>query len=433
MTNHQQPTGSATHRSDRSRHVVVIGLGYVGLPLALAACDAGHRVTGFDTDIDRVAMLRNHSSYIDDIASSALVHATSFTATATADDIERADVVVITVPTPLVDGDPDLTAVESASRCAGRLISAGSLVVLESTSYPGTTEDLMVPILEAESTLAAGRDFFVGFSSERIDPGRQDWTLVTTPKLVAGIDGASLDAVDEFYSGVVDVTVRMAGTREAEMAKLLENTFRHVNIALVNELAVSARALGIDVANMLDGAATKPFGFMSFRPGPGVGGHCLPVDPTYLSWQFERKLGAPTRFIEVANDINRAMPEHVVKRVQLGLNDRSLAVRGSSILVLGMAYKKNTADCRQTPAATIIDRFLELGADVSVHDRHVKQADIHQGATELEELSASSLATFDAVVLVTDHDDVDYTLVADSASWVFDARHRMIGANVEPL
>jgi len=415
------------------KHVVVIGLGYVGLPLALAACDAGHRVTGIDTDADRIEALRNHSTYIDDITSASIAAATRLTVSTDASGNGPADVVIITVPTPLVDGVPDLSAVEAASRSAGSLIVSGSLVVLESTSYPGTTEDLMVPILEAESGLVAGSDFDVGFSPERIDPGRLDWTLVTTPKLVAGIDERSLDAVDDFYSTIVDVTVRMAGTREAEMAKLLENTFRHVNIALVNELAISARALGIDVADMLDGAATKPFGFMSFRPGPGVGGHCLPVDPTYLSWQFERMLGAPTRFIEVANDINRSMPEHVVKRVQLGLNDRSMAVRGSSILVLGMAYKKNTADCRQTPALEIIERLVGLGAAVSVHDNHVDPEAVPDGVDRLDRIDTPSVGSFDAVVLVTDHDDVDYDLVASAAQWVFDSRHRMTGRNVEPL
>ena len=259
----------------------------------------------------------------------------------------------------------------------GPRIRPACTVVLESTTYPGTTDELVAPALEAASGLKAGVDFHVGYSPERIDPGNREWTLVTTPKVVAGLTPASLAAVDAFYVRLVDRTVPVGSTRVAELTKLLENTFRHVNIALVNELAVNARALGIDMWEAIDAAATKPFGFMPFRPGPGVGGHCLPIDPSYLSWRIERQLGVTSRFVETANDINRHMPGYVVRRVQLGLNRRHKPVNGARVLVLGIAYKKNTNDARETPADGVVSGLVELGAEVLVHDDHV-------GAHELD-------------------------------------------------
>ena len=260
------------------------------------------------------------------------------------------DVALITVPTPLADGVPDLRPITAAAERIGPLVRPGCLVVLESTTYPGTTDELLAPLLERASGLKAGVDFHVGFSPERIDPGNSEWTMVRIPKVVSGLTPGCLDATEAFYRRLVEHTVPVSSTRVAELTKLLENTFRHVNIALVNELAIHARALGIDIWEAIDATATKPFGYLPFRPGPGVGGHCLPIDPSYLSWRIERQLGVTARFVVTANDVNQQMPGYVVRRVQDGLNERRTAVNGARILVLGLAYKKNTNDARETPA-----------------------------------------------------------------------------------
>ena len=306
-------------------------------------------------------------------------------------------------------------------------------MILESTTFPGTTEEVVGPILTGESGLIPGSDFHLGYSPERIDPGNATWDFVRTPKVVSGVDQASLDAVTSFYGQLVDTVVPVSGTMEAELTKLLENTFRHVNIALVNELAVHARSLGIDFWEVIEAASTKPFGFMPFRPGPGVGGHCLPVDPTFLSWRFERRLGTPSRFIKVANEINTEMPAYVVQRVQAGLNDRCKPVKGSRILVLGLAYKPNSNDARETPAEHVIQGLIDLGAIVEIHDTHVIDPELPVGV-DLVDLTAARLAHADAVVLLTDHDDVDYDLVMAEADYVFDSRNRLTAAaNVDVL
>jgi UDP-N-acetyl-D-glucosamine dehydrogenase len=309
-------------------------------------------------------------------------------------------------------------------------LRSGATVVLESTTYPGTTEDLVAGILEEGSGLVAGHDFHLGYSPERIDPGNATWNFVNTPKVVSGIDKESLNAVRAFFDRLVDRTVAVSGTREAELTKLLENTFRHVNIALVNELAMFAEAMGIDVWEAIDAASTKPFGYLRFTPGPGVGGHCLPIDPSYLSWKVRRSVGQPFRFVELANDINAGMPDYVVSRLTLALNREKRSVNGSRVLILGLAYKRNTGDVRESPGMVIAQSLSGLGADVRVADPYVpaESTPLH-----LVELSADEVQRADAVIVVTDHDDFDYDMVRERARYVLDTRNRITGPQVELL
>lgn len=413
--------------------LVVIGQGYVGLPLALAAVEAGMDVVGFDVDRDKTKRLAAGSSPIEDIPDARLTQALATGRYEATDDPARLagfDVAVIDVPTPLRDGVPHLEHVEHASALVARHLSDGATVILESTSYPGTTEELVCPILEDGSQLVAGRDFHLGYSPERIDPGNPDWHLENTPKVVSGIDEASLSAVQRFYDRIVERTVPVSGTREAELTKLLENTFRHVNIALVNELAMFAADLDIDVWGAIDAASTKPFGFLRFTPGPGVGGHCLPIDPSYLSWKVRRSLGQPFRFVELANDVNDHMPDYVVRRLMLSFNRRGLAVKGARVLLVGVAYKKNTGDARESPGPVIAQLLGELGADVKVADPHVDDDVVPYPVVEL---TADELDSADGVVIVTDHDAFDYAAIAAHARYVLDTRNRLTGANVERL
>jgi UDP-N-acetyl-D-glucosamine dehydrogenase len=414
--------------------VVVIGQGYVGLPLALRAVDVGYHVVGYDVSAFRIGRLRTAESYIEDVSDADLKQAMEsgrFNPTDQLGDCAGFDVAVVAVPTPLRDGSPDLTYVEEAARALGRVLSHGSCVVLESTTYPGTTEEVVVPLLEQGSGLRAGIDFLVGFSPERIDPGNEKWTFTTTPKIVSGIDERSAARVRAFYSDLVDTVVPVSSPKVAELAKLLENTFRHVNIALVNELAMYARALGIDIWEVVEAASSKPFGFMPFRPGPGVGGHCLPIDPSYLSWRVRRQLGTSFRFVELANDINEHMPDYVVRRVSLSLNEQRKSVRGSRLLLLGMAYKKNSGDARESPATRIAELLVGLGADVRVADPLVIEGHNVPGtrvAATVEEIAAA-----DMVLVLSDHDGFDWDAVRTNAVQIFDTRHRLEGANVEHL
>jgi UDP-N-acetyl-D-glucosamine dehydrogenase len=413
--------------------LVVVGLGYVGLALAMRGVEVGFDVVGFDRSEDRVKRLAAGHSYVEDVSDAVLGAALAsgrFAATHDEDGCAGFDVAVIDVPTPLDDGVPNLSHVEEAARVLGRHVRPGTVVVLESTTYPGTTEELVAPILEEASGLAAGPDFHLGYSPERIDPGNPRWTLVTIPKVVSGVDEASLEAVRGFFDRMVEHTVAVSSTRVAELTKLLENTFRHVNIALVNELAVFASDLGIDVWESIEAASTKPFGYMPFTPGPGVGGHCLPIDPSYLSWAVRRSLGRPFRFVELANDINATMPDYVVRRLVHALNGMGRAVRGSQVLLLGFAYKRNTADARTTPGLAVASRLAELGAEVRVADPHVSA---HEVPFELVTLSAAELAAADAVVIITDHDAFDYDAVLAHARFVLDTRNRISGPTVEPL
>ena len=415
--------------------LTVIGQGYVGLPLAMLAVEAGHHVVGIDVDQSRAAMLRRGESYVDDVPDAQLRAALDsgrYVATSNYSDAAAFDVAVITVPTPLRNSAPDLSFVTSAANELGQYMTPGCLVVLESTTYPGTTEDLLRPILERGSGLSAEADFFLGYSPERVDPGNKDWTLSATPKVVAGINSASLAAVQEFYGKLITNVVPVSSTRAAELTKLLENTFRHVNIALVNEFAIFSKELGVDGWEVIRAAATKPFGFMPFQPGPGVGGHCLPIDPTYLSWHVQQATGRRFRFVELANDINDQMPDYVVKRVIEGLNRLGRPVLESSVLLLGVAYKKNSSDARESPARQVARLLASLGARVSVADAHVSTESLPGDAKRVT-ISEDVVRESDAVVILTDHDDIDYELVEREARWVLDCRNRLSGARVESL
>jgi len=416
--------------------VVVAGQGYVGLPLAVRAAEAGHQVVGYDVDPHRVKRLAAGESYVEDVPAAqirAILDSGAYTATTDAAELAGFDIAVITVPTPLRDGIPDLSYIEASARTLGGHLRAGATVVLESTTYPGTTEELMVPILESVSGLVAGRDFHVGFSPERIDPGNRDWPFTRTPKVVSGIDAASLAVVKGFYDELVETTVPVSSPKEAELAKLIENTFRHVNIALVNEMAMFAKALSVDVWKAIDAAASKPFGFMRFTPGPGVGGHCLPIDPSFLSWKVERTVGTPFRFVELANDINNHMPDYVVRRLMEAFNTRSKTVNGSRILLLGLAYKPNTSDARESPSTRIAELLLGLGAEVRGADPHVVD-DIHADARLVRvQATAEEIAAADAVVLLADHAEFDYDAILANADYLLDCRNRLSGANVETL
>jgi UDP-N-acetyl-D-glucosamine dehydrogenase len=418
------------------QNVVVIGQGYVGLPLAMRAVEVGYHVTGYDTSEDRVKHLNGAESYVEDIASETLAAALAtgrYQASAEARCCSGFDFAVITVPTPLKEGIPDLSYIESAASTLALYLRPGATVVLESTTYPGTTEELVGGILEEGSGLGAGVDFHLGYSPERIDPGNITHHLVNTPKVVSGVGEASLAAVKGFYDSIVEVTVPVSGTREAELVKLLENTFRHVNIALVNELAMFAADLGVNVWEAIDAASTKPFGFMRFTPGPGVGGHCLPIDPSYLSWRVRRLLGQPFRFVELANDINDHMPDYVVQRLVLALNRRRQAMNGSRILLLGLAYKRNTSDARESPGQVVAERLLSLGAEVRAADPHVIEEHVDRRVVRVD-ASPDELSAADAVVLLADHDVFDLESVATHARCVLDTRHRVPpGAQVEYL
>ena len=421
--------------TEAPRRVALVGQGYVGLPLALRAVEIGFHVVGFDVDESRVARLRGGQSFIDDVSDADIAAALAtgrFSPTTDPADLAGFDVAVVTVPTPLRDGAPDLRHVEDAALALAAHVRPGCTVVLESTTYPGTTQELFVPLLESAGPLRAGTDFHVGYSPERIDPSNPTWGLVNTPKIVSGVDARSLAAVAGFYAGLVDEVVPVRSPKEAELAKLLENTFRHVNIALVNELAVFCHGLGIDVWSVVTAAATKPFGFMRFDPGPGVGGHCLPIDPSYLSWQVQRSLGRAFRFVEIANDVNDHMPDYVATRVTAHLNRRRLAVNGSRVLLIGLSYKRNSGDARNSPAITVAERLRELGADLRAVDPLVDPAHVPAGIP-LVQADEAELAAADVVVVLTDHDSVDWALIEKHAERVLDTRNRLASESADRL
>ncbi|WP_408994399.1 nucleotide sugar dehydrogenase [Streptomyces sp. 1268] len=416
--------------------VVVAGQGFVGLPLAVRAAEVGHRVIGYDVDTHRVQQLVVGHSYVEDVTSArlcAVLGSGDYSPTTEASSLAGFDFAVITVPTPLRDGVPDLTCIESCARTLGEHLRPGATVVLESTTYPGCTEELLVPILEKTSGLRAGDDFSAGFSPERIAPGNQRFSFDGTPKVVSGIGGTSLDVIKEFYDGIFQTTVPVSGPRVAELAKLLENTFRLVNISLVNELATLAAPLGVNVWEAIDAAGTKPFGFTRFTPGPGAGGHCLPVDPLFLSWKIEQELGVPFRFVDLADDVNRRMPDYVVQRVVDGLGKRGLAVTRSRILLLGLTYKYNATDLRNSPSERVAELLTGLGADVRSADPNVRECDTSKLNVPRVDASPQEVAAADAVVLLMDHTRFDLTMIEENASYVLDCRNRLSGANVETL
>jgi nucleotide sugar dehydrogenase len=401
----------------------VVGLGYVGLPLAVALVEAGQQVIGYDVDSTRASSLNQGHSGIEDISDADLRGALQRGLTVTSDieSTRGASTYVICVPTPLRDGMPDLTAVEGAARAVAQVLSHGDLVVLESTTYPGTTEEVVAPLLESGSGLKAGVDFDLAYSPERIDPGNPDFGITNTPKVVGGMGEHATKAATAFYEQVVNEVVTVAGPREAEMAKLLENTFRHVNIALVNEMAVFCRQLDIDLWDVIGAAKTKPFGFMPFYPGPGVGGHCIPVDPSYLSWRV-KKLGFSFRFVELAQEINAQMPAFVVSRLSDLLNDAGLALSRSTVLCLGAAYKPGISDCRESPAVEVMQKLRHKGATVLYHDSFVPELALDTELLRSTELTPELLAAVDAVVILTPHPGVDWELVATGSSLVLDTR-----------
>lgn len=405
--------------------LVVVGLGYVGLPLALEATRVGLAVVGFDVSSVVVEGLNGGHSHVDDLSdadiSSMLGH--GFHATTDVSVVADAATIVVCVPTPLSEeGGPDLAAVTSVARAIGPRLVEGQLVVLESTTYPGTTEEVFAPILEAASGLKAGRDFALAFSPERIDPGNKIFGLRNTPKVVGGIDGPSTDRAAEFYARIVDTVVRARGTREAEAAKLLENTYRHLNIALVNEMARVFHKLDIDVWDVVRLAATKPFGFQAFYPGPGVGGHCIPIDPNYLSHHVRERLGEPFRLIELAQEINATAPEYVAERVAEALGRDGVAIAGAHILLLGVTYKPNIADERESPAVDIASSLIAMSADVRFHDPHVARWSV--GGRAIDRVPDLDAAVSDAalVVLVQNHREYDVDRIASSSARFLDTR-----------
>jgi nucleotide sugar dehydrogenase len=418
-----------------TRDLVVIGLGYVGLPLAQEASRAGLAVTGLDVSAGVVDGLSAGRSHVDDLSDADIAEMIErgFTATTDASVIADAHAVVICVPTPLTpEGGPDLGAVLGATRAIAEHLQPGQLVVLESTTYPGTTDDEVRPVLEAGG-LAAGRDFHLAFSPERIDPGNPQYGMRNTPKVVGGHTEACTEAAAAFYSRFVDTVVRARGTREAEMAKLLENTYRHINIALVNEMARFCYELDIDLWDVIAAAKSKPFGFQAFYPGPGVGGHCIPIDPNYLSYQVQAKLGYPFRFVELAQEINAGMPSYVVRRIQDVLNDQGKSLRGSRILLLGVTYKPDIADQRESPAKPIAVELRDKGAQVEFHDPHVVSWRLGaESLTRVDDLD-SALAGADVVVLLQNHSDYDLPSITARAACLFDTRGATSGPKVVRL
>jgi len=397
----------------------IVGLGYVGLPLVVAFAEAGRAVLALDVDARKLDAIREGTSYIEDVASDRLqaVHG-KITATSRYAQLAHCDAVIICVPTPLTaNREPDLGPLVSASRSIADVLQPGQLVVLESTTYPGTTRERLVPLLE-ESGLRAGKDFNVAFSPERVDPGRTDFTLRTTPKVVGGLTEACAERTEALYREICDTIVRVSTPEAAELTKLLENIFRSVNIALVNELAMLTDRMGIDIWEVVDAAATKPYGFMRFDPGPGMGGHCLPVDPFYLSWRA-REFDMTTEFIELAGKINQQMPYHCVQRIERALNQAHVAVNGSKVALFGVSYKPNVGDVRESPALKIITLLVTLGARVAYHDRFVSQ--LPAFGLEHEPVDAV-LDGADIAVVVTAHDDVDHDDVIARAPMTIDLR-----------
>jgi len=415
---------------NRTAVIGIVGLGYVGLPLAKAVLDGGYPVLGYDIDQRKIDALKTGRSYIEHLGHDffkGLAANQKFSATANPAELAKADAILLCVPTPLGQHrEPDLTYVLESTKMVAKVLRKGQLVVLESTTYPGTTRDEMLPILE-KTGLRSGEDFFLAFSPEREDPGSPGRSAALIPKLVGGVDATSGDLAEGLYSRVVRKVHRVSSAEVAESAKLLENIYRCVNIALVNEMKTVLTALGIDVWEVIDAAATKPFGFQAFYPGPGLGGHCIPIDPFYLTWKA-RAVGQATRFIELAGEVNTAMPHWVIDRSMRALNEDRKSLRGSKVLVMGIAYKKNIDDPRESPAAEIIELLLDSGAEVSYHDPHLPQfPPMRKHRLELRStpLTAKAISEADLVLIVTDHDAVNYDLIGEHAKLIVDTRNAM--------
>ena len=411
----------ATRIRSRDAVAAVVGLGYVGLPLLTAIDQAGFRVVGVDQDPSKIGALREGRSHIVDVSDSEIEALGDPVFSDSPAPLGDADVIVLCLPTPLTDGAPDLTMVLTAAEEVGRALRPGVLVVLESTTYPGTTEDMVRPILESESGLAAGRDFALAYSPERIDPGSTHG-IHETPKIVSGLTDRCRELAVSFYGAFVQTVATTRTPREAEMAKLVENTFRQVNIALVNELAIMARDLKVDIWDALHAAATKPFGYLPFWPGPGVGGHCIAIDPTYLSWKAGQELGYRIGFIEHANEVNNRMPDYVVTRLAEALNDAGKPIRGSSVLAVGVAFKPGVDDLRGSPALLVLERLAAMGASVAYHDPFVPETTIDGKLLRSVPLETTEVAGADAVVILTPHPGIDLQAIVNVAPLVFDAR-----------
>ena len=380
----------------------VVGLGYVGLPLAVEAANCGLKVLGFDINPERVQSISDCHSPIEDISNEELSKSQqNFHATTESKELSNCKNIVISVPTPLTDYQPDLSYVINAAKTVGENLVKNQVVILESTTYPGTTTEVLIPNLENISGMKAGDDFFVGYSPERIDPGNEVWKFKNTPKVISGINDISTQKIQSFYESIIDETVMVKGTKEAEMVKLLENTYRHVNIALINELAMLCKMLDIDIWEVVNAAKTKPFGFESFKPGPGVGGHCIPVDPEYLSFKT-RQIGKPVRFVELAQEINNSMPLYVVNQVSEILNKNKMILNNSKILLMGVAYKKDISDMRESPAIDIAELLLDKDVDISYYDPYVEEFKV-SGHIINREVDTNSFEDYDMLLVLTPH------------------------------
>ncbi|MDO9546232.1 MAG: nucleotide sugar dehydrogenase [Pelolinea sp.] len=414
--------------NDRSAHIAILGLGYVGLPLAVVFAESGFKVTGIDPITSKVDTLNSGESYIFDISNkqiSDLVNSGHLSATTDFSVLSEVDAVSICVPTPLrKTGDPDLSFILSVADTLQEYIHPGLAIVLESTTYPGTTRELILQRLCEESGLNVGEDFFLAFSPERVDPGREDWTTINTPKVIGGITENCLLVTKTWYEQSLEQVVPVSSTEVAEMTKLLENTFRMINIGMVNELAIMCDRLGVDVWEVIDAAATKPFGFMKFQPGPGLGGHCIPIDPLYLSWKL-KSLNYSARFIELASEINTGMPRYAVSKIQDALNLQKKSLNGSKILILGVAYKLDIDDLRESPALDVIIYLKQKGAVVSYHDPYIPSID-HEGirmksVSDLE----NEIKAVDCVAIITNHSSYDYDQILKDANMIVDTRNAL--------
>lgn len=427
---------------DKSAKIAILGLGYVGLPLAVVFGEAGFNVTGVDPDKRKIDALKEGKSYIPDVHTdkvAALVKSGKLTSTTDFSVLKDMDAVSICVPTPLRQtGDPDMSFIISATEELAKYMHKGMVVVLQSTTYPGTTRELLLPKLGVEHDLIVGEDWFLAFSPERVDPGREDFTTKNTTKVMGGITETCGEVATAWYEGAIDVVHRVSSAEAAEMAKLLENTFRMINIGLVNELAIMCEYLGTDVWEVIDAAATKPFGFMKFTPGPGLGGHCIPIDPLYLSWKM-RSFNYNARFIELASEINTNMPRYVVNRLLEAMNDLGKTLKNSKVLVLGVAYKPDIDDVRESPALDVIGLLRKKGALVEYHDPYIPHVHHEYDGWHMDSVKdiMKSVKEADAVVIVTDHKVYDYKAIIESAKFVFDSRNATgkLGkfANVERL
>jgi UDP-N-acetyl-D-glucosamine dehydrogenase len=415
---------------DKSAKIGILGMGYVGMPLAVVFAEASFNVLGIDPDQRKVDTFNKGVSYIQDVPTETIARlqkAGNLNMTADFTALKDMDAVSICVPTPLRQtGDPDMSFIISATEQLAKYVHKGMVIVLESTTYPGTTRELALPMLTEKSGLKIGEEIFICFSPERVDPGREDWTTFNTPKVMGGITKACSEVATAWYAGAIKTVVSVSSAEAAEMSKLLENTFRMINIGLVNELAIMCERLGVDVWEVIEAAGTKPFGFMKFTPGPGLGGHCIPIDPLYLSWKM-REFNYNARFIELASEINTNMPRYVVSRVLEAMNDRGKHLKGSKVLVLGVAYKPDIDDVRESPALDVIALLRKKGAVVEYHDPYIPQIHHEREGWKMESIKdlMPAVRAADAVVIITNHKAYDYAAILESAQFIFDSRNAM--------